>query len=84
MITSKLLLDTLQAIGERQPARRQIDGDWVPPFEMQTDQAEMPEYMSRSLEGPPVGVPDQLSSDFKQLPLRNSMPTGTQSSRTHL
>jgi len=71
-------------MGPRQPARRQIDGDWVPPFEMQTDQAETPEYVSRSLEGPPVGLPDQLSSDFEHLPLRNSMPTGTQSSHMHL
>lgn len=38
-------------------------------------------YVPRSLQGLPAGLPSELAADFRQLPLRNSMPPGTEGDR---
>ena len=67
---------TPQAMPVRQPASRQIDADWVPPLETQAVLTERPGFVLRSLEGPPPGLSEKLLADFRQLPLRNSLPPG--------
>ena len=65
-----------KAMAFRRPVSRQIDTDWVPSLETETLQTESPEYVPRSLEGPPPGLSDELAAAFRQLPLRNSLPQG--------
>lgn len=67
---------TLKLMPIRWPVSRQIDADWVPPLETQAVLTERPGFVPRSLEGPPAGLSDELLADFKQLPLRNSLPPG--------
>ena len=64
------------AMAPRRPVSRQIDTDWVPPLETNTVLTENPEYMPRSLGGLPRGMSDELTAGFRQLPLRNSLPSG--------
>ena len=61
----------------RRPVGRQIDADWVPPFETPAALTDSPEYVPRSLEETPSEPSDKLLADFRQLPLRNSLPPGT-------
>ncbi len=71
-----------KAIASQRPGIRQIDADWVPPLEAQADLTDSPEYVPRSLEGPPPGLSDKLMASFRQLSLRNSLPPGTHT-RSH-
>ncbi len=66
-----------KAMAVRGPVTRQIDAGWVPPFETPAALTESPEHVPRGLEGPPSGLSDKLLADFRQLPLRNSLPPGT-------
>ena len=66
----------VRAVAHRQPVRKPIDADWVLPLETPTVLTESPEYVQRSLEGPPPGLSDELLTEFSQLPLRNSLPPG--------
>ena len=67
---------TANIVPIRRPVSRQIDADWVPPLETQAVLTDRPSFVPRSLEGPPPGLSDKLLADFKQLPLRNSLPPG--------